>query len=223
MATVSGLIWDSAGTPQMDGVISGACQACGQYGIGLSSTKFIKDTFTDHDKLHSGQIICHACQFCFADQNAVLTLMTYKEKTQRMRNYSHFVLDGKWFPLSKGDKGRMMELLNQRPEAVVIADSGQKHILFRAKVGWWQIEEKSILPFPHELRMITDVIQPLYQSGISKAEIKSGRYSPNRISNFGLEAWVKAEGKILGWRGSIKLELSLFLLQKEENDESRNN
>jgi hypothetical protein len=113
--TVSGAIWRAAGAPAMLGDEAGVCRACGLRATGSAFTSWVRPTFTDHDKLAPGEIVCHACQFCFTDQNAALAHLVGKAEPQRTRNYSHFVLRGEWIPLSKGDKRRMRDLLLEEP------------------------------------------------------------------------------------------------------------
>ena len=187
----------------------------------MAFSDWVKPTFTDWDKIGTaGEILCHACQFCFTDQNEPLAKLVGKDKPQRTRNYSHFVLRGQWIPLSKGAKHRMRELLlDCAPEVAVIADSGQKHIIFRATPGWWQFEEQAIRPFPRELRAILDPVERLYNAGFSKTEIESGRYSSKRLIDAGISLWQPAEREVSPWRGSIRLQLALFLAQKERDDE----
>lgn len=220
MLCATNLIWRAAGDPAMLGDIPGTCRACGINAQGTAFQNWCRDTFTDHDKLRPGAIVCHACQFCFTDQNEALGKLLGKDGPQRFRNYSHFVVRGEWFAMSKGAKSRMTELLMQAPEVAVIATSGQKHIAFRAVANRWQIEETTARPFPSQLSVLLETIKPLYDDGISKAEIESGRYSHKRILDFGLGAWRQAEAVISPLRGSMQLELALFLVQKseEEND-----
>lgn len=133
--TVTGTIYRAAGAPTMEGDTSGACRLCGVLGVGTSFDSWVKDTFTDWDKLLPGLIICHACQFCTGEATPGLAGKMGKDKPQKMRNYSHFVLDGIWCPLSKGNKAEMRRLLFAGAEVAVIAESGQKHLLPWAKVG----------------------------------------------------------------------------------------
>jgi hypothetical protein len=136
---------------------------------------------------------------------------------QRMRNYSHFIVGGEWIPLSKGDKPRMAELLMQGPELAVVALSGQKHLIFRAQPGWWQIEEQSVLPFPDRLKELLEIIESLY-SGFSKSEIESGGYKQHRIRKFGLPEWWELESRIRSERGGLPFQLALFLAQKKKGE-----
>lgn len=196
------------------------CWLCGGPAFdSVPRKEFIKPTFTDHDKAacFGSDIVCGACVFCHDERNELLASLVGKEKPQRMRNYSHFVCHGEWMPLSKGDKSRMVELLTQEPELAVIALSGQKHLIFRAQPGWWQIEEQSILPFPDKLQKLLGVVGLLY-AGFSKSEIQSGNYKQHRIRNFGLFDWWALESQIKPERGSLPFQLALFLAQKRKED-----
>lgn len=216
----SNRIWRAAGAPAGDGIIAGICRTCGFSATGSPWDEWVRDTFTDQDKLRPGEIVCYACQFCFTDRNEPLTKITGKDKPQRMRNYSHFVTGVTWTPLSKGQKREMRELLLASPDVAVIAESGQKHIIFRARPGWWQFEGHSLRPFPAELARLLPIVERLYNGGFSKADIETGRYPQHRIIKFGLVEWSQLEREVKPLRGSARLELALFLAQKEEDDES---
>jgi hypothetical protein len=131
-----------------------------------------------------------------------------------MRNYSHFVVGGEWIPLSKAHKRRMRELL-PTAELAVIAHSGQKHLLFRARKGLWQFEEQQIVPDWPRLEGLLEAVEGLY-SAFSKAEIETGVYSPSRIMAFGLREWREAERLIRPERGGSLWGLAIFLAQREE-------
>jgi hypothetical protein len=219
MKTVCQIIWEAAGAPPLEGSKDGACRTCGARAVGMEFDTWVRSTFTDWDKLTGGEIICHACQFCFTDRNEQLTAITGKDKLQRMRNYSHFVSGGKWFPLSKGDKAVMRQLLMESPEVAVIAESGQKHLIFRARPGWWQFEDNCLLPFPGELQALLEVVDRLYAGGFAKAEIESGRYAQQRILQFGFEEWCELEARIRAKRGSYQLLLALFLAQRDQEEQ----
>lgn len=221
LSSVCHIIYRAAGMPPMVGDLSGRCRLCGEQETGQAFTAWVKDTFTDHDKLTAGTIICQACQFCTAEAAPGLADRLGKDKQQKMRNYSHFVCAGVWHPLSKGVKGEMRRLLMDNPAVAVIADSGQKHLLPWARVGWWTFELEIIRPFPALLTEILSVIEPLYQGGITKAEIETGRYSHRGMMAVGLGDWRKAEDRIRQWRGGLPLQLALFLAQREEASGSR--
>jgi hypothetical protein len=175
----------------------------------------------DWDKLVPGAILCQACQFAFDDASRLLAAHLGKDKPQRMRNYSHFVVGGQWLPLSKGEKRQMADiLLHQAPEVAVIAISGQKHLIFRALPGWWQIEEQAARPFPAQLAGALTNVEQLYAGGFAKAEIETGRYAQPRILAFGLDAWRQLETMVQPLRGSLALSLALFLAQKQTENGS---
>lgn len=213
-------IWQAAECPEMSGFSSGLCRACGQDGSGLPFEDWVRDTFMDFDKLSPGLIICHACQFCFAENNEALTKRTSKDKPQRMRNYSHFVLNNEWIPLSKGDKRRMREILLAGPQLAVIAESGQKHIIFRAQAGWWQLEEQRMMPCPGLLTDLLGPIEALYNAGANKSEIETGRYFQKTLMKI-LPLWREHEPFIKEHRGGLPLKLAVFLAQKEKEDDTR--
>lgn len=195
------------------------CRICGNDGEGMLFDEWVRPTFTDHDKLQAGDIICDKCLFWFDERSEELARRVGKEKPQRMRNYSHFVVDGEWIPLSKADKARMAELLlgEPPPELAIVAVSGQKHLAFRARPGWWQIEEQSVQPFPELLARLLEQVEALY-AVFSKSEIGSGNYAGHRILKFGLAEWRELETQIAPWRGTVQLELALFLAQKKETE-----
>lgn len=205
------------------------CRICGQDGEGQLFEQWVKPTFTDWDKLKPGNIICTDCLFWFDERSEELARRVGKEKPQRMRNYSHFVVNGEWIPLSKGDKRRMQKLLLGAPfpELAAIAQSGQKHIIFRApynpvgsETGWVQFEEQSMFVIPAALRAMLDMIEALYVT-FSKAEIETGQYKQYRIRAFGLEEWAALEREVTEWRGKPLFDLALFLAQKpEDNDDA---
>ena len=205
------------------------CRFCGKNGEGESFDKWVKPTFTDHDKLLPGKIVCNDCLFWFDEASAELAIKVGKDKPQKMRNYSHFIVDGEWQPLSKGNKAAMKNLLLSEPfpELAAISDTGQKHIVFRAKrnqlgskAGWVQFEEKDLWIEPRELRELLEIIQPAL-SVFGKGEIESGNYLPYRIVEFGLDEWQKLEAKIKLVRGSLFFNLVVFLAQKQEFDNAR--
>jgi hypothetical protein len=106
------------------------------------------------------------------------------------------------------------------PDVAIIALSGQKHLIFRAQPGWWQIEEKAFRPFALELCRLMPIVNELY-GGFSKGEIETGNYSHNRIINFGFEQWRELEAQIKPLRGGIALQLAIFLTQKEIEEDGQ--
>ncbi len=113
----------------------GTCRFCGEeVEGGVAFDQWVKPTFTDFDKLLPGDAVCPGCLFWFDEASTVLQTHFGKDVPQRIRNYSHFIVNGDWLPLSKADKSAMTALLLNPPfpELAAIASSGQKHIVFRA-------------------------------------------------------------------------------------------
>lgn len=209
--------------------MEGDCRICGQRANGTKFVEWVRPTFTNFDALVDGDIICDACLFWFDESSEELAKMAGKDKPQRMRNYSHFIKNGEWTPLGKGDKKQMKLMLLDYPfpELAVIADSGQKHIVFRARrnppggvAGFVQFEENTLYIVPDRLAHFLCIIEELYQT-FSKDEIETGRYAQYRIAQFGLERWMELEDKIRNERGSLFLKLCVFLAQKGEEDGNR--
>ena len=225
MLTATQLIWRCAGEPKLADIepADGSCWLCGGEldGCGMPYQKFVKPTFTDHDKAAcpTSDYVCSACVFCADDHNQVLADMLRKDKPQRMRNYSHFVVNGEWVPLSKASKPQMIELL-QHAELAVIADSGQKHIIFRAKPGMWQFEEQALVPDWWGFTRLFELISELY-TVFNKTEIATGNYGMPRLRTFGLSRWRGLEEQIKPYRGSPVFDLAIFLAQREEDDGTR--
>jgi len=210
--------------------MQGQCKFCGQPSEGVAFEKWVKPTFTDFDKLQAGEIVCNACLFFFDEASAELAERMSKEKPQRMRNYSHFIVNGEWTPLSKGNKVQMRELLlgDPFPELAAIADSGQRHIVFRAtrnpqgsKAGWVQLEEQNLYLIPDELRGLLVPVEGLYEE-FSKGEIESGDYAGYRILKFGMDRWLEFENQIKVMRGKTIFSLALFLAQRSDDGKSGN-
>lgn len=203
------------------------CRFCGNtVETGILFNLWVKPTFTDWDKLMPGDGVCEACLFWFDEASTVLQEYFGKDKPQRMRNYSHFIVLDQWFPLSKAQKTDMATLLLSEPfpELAAIASSGQKHIVFRAMrnppgaaSGWVQFEDQQIWVDPAELRWLLSVLSDLYVM-FSKSEIETGEYDPRRIQQFGIERWQEYEAVVKPRRETPFFALALFLLQRGDED-----
>ncbi len=143
-----------------------------------------------------------------------------------MQNYSHFIVNGEWVPVSKGDKRKIAELLltDYLPEMAAISVSGQKHVAFRAKrnppgqsAGWVQFEERTIWVEQDKLRELLSIIERLY-TVFSKQEIETGNYSPTRILQYGVGRWYDDEEKLKQVRKTDLFQLALFISQRSDED-----
>ena len=224
MTSATQLIHLAAGSPPQCGNARGTCRCCGGSSVGVEFDRWVKDSFNDLDKCHTGQIVCHACLFTFEEQSLLIQQLAGKEKPQKFRNYSYFVLDGRLHVLSKGQKPQIRDILLQSPEVAIVALSGQKHIAFRARPGWWQIEEVGVLPFPQALASLLEIVEALYNEGAGKEEIETGRYSQGAIQRVGIARWIELEQGLKPFHGSPQLQLAVYLAQKkDEKEEEKEN
>lgn len=214
------ILYNAAQPPTKEQSQQGDCRICGAHDVmGLPFLKWVPDTFTNHDQLRPGDIICGVCQFAFAQGSEFLAQRAGKDKPQKMQNYSHIVCGGVWHPLHKGQKAEILMLLRQSPELVAISTSGQKHVAFRARPGWWQVEEQSVKADLVALEACLDGIGKFYII-FSKDEIGTGNYSPGRMMQYvqahGMTEFLATEAALKTRRGTAYFDLALYLAQKEE-------
>ena len=207
------ILYKIAGKDVEYGIQSGICRVTGQISTGVNFDKWVKDTFTNFDFLHPGDIISNEALFCFDEKSKIIQEKTGKEKEQKFRSYSHFVHNAKWHILTKADKSKMYKLLLDDPEIAVISDSGQRHLFFKHRLGFWQFEDHFITPDKEGLQAITDIAGQLYHSGFSKEEIETGNYSQYKIKKAGMKLWIELERQLRPHRGTKLFSLSIWLLQ----------
>lgn len=198
------------------GDVQGTCRITGEQAKGVLFEKWVRDTFTDLGFLHPGNIISNEAMFCFEEGSEYLQQLTGKDKPQRFRNYSHFVVNGKWHIKDKGQKEDMLTLMLSAPEICVIAESGQRHLLFKHKPGTWQLEDVTIQPDKERFAFMQTRIHALSE-GFSNDEISSGQYQQHRIIKFGFKPWNTLENDLKPHRGSALFDLALFFSKIKYN------
>lgn len=217
------ILYEAAGRPKIDGTapLSGHCSICGDCLVeGIPIKTAIKDSFNDHDKLlrPDGQGFCCACAFSFQEQ-----LVINGRDRQKFRTYTHLV-DKIWTPCTKGQKPFIKEFLlasHSGPWLACIADSGQKHLLFKCPVnigdGDFRIlfEERMIQTNRVDLASTLAPVDALIKMGASKAMIETGSYYQAFLKKVDLDEWAQAEEQIQPLRGRPVFVLALFLAQKE--------
>jgi len=201
------------------GTEKGICRITGKEAIGLPFEKWVSDTFTNWDLLFEGDIISNAAIFCFDDTNEFLRKKLGRSERTRFRNYSHFVVENEWCVFTKSQKKEMYQLLVEKvPIIAVISDSGQKHLLFRYRYGYWQFEEDFLEPNKKELRLLKETMDKMLKLGFSKGEIQTGSYSQSRIQRASLVVWQEYEELLKQYRNTKIFEFALWFSQKiEEN------
>jgi len=203
------IVYNLAVNPRTYGTKQGICRITGQPDKGLPFNSWVKDTFTDLGNLKPGNIVSNAALFSFDEANEALGVATGKNSPQKCRNYGHFVADGIWYPFTKAQKAEMFAMLHKPLQVCVIADSGQKPLLFKHRPGTWQFEEHFIQPDIEKLKFLHTPIHKLC-SIFTIDEIQTGQYQPQRIAKFGLAEWKKLEDTIKYYRGAAMFDLALF-------------
>lgn len=205
------LIYSLSSRP-LYGEIEGVCRITGKKSKGLDFSKWVKPTFTDHASLKSGNIISNEALFCFDEASAEVQAKAGKDKLQRFRTYSHMVYKGQWFCLTKADKKRIYEMICDGASLVCLTDTGQKHILFKHKIGMWQLDELFIYPDIEYLQFLHSTMQNLLHAGFTQTSIINGDYNPNFIAKNGFEIWKINEDKIKEHRGKPMFDFASWML-----------
>lgn len=204
----------------------GRCWLCGGPAYApVKVEKWVKPTFTNYDAARGdwNAGVCEACVWCTRFKSTELADVLGREKPQNMTTYSHFVVGGKWYALSKGQKAEIKRLLlsdKGLPELAAIANSGQKHIIHLAQLnapgghaGYVQLEQETLHIRQSDLVWLLESVETLYRSGFNKTSIQSGVYTFYPDSDLAL--WRDIEPQLAAWRGSGVFDLACWLAQKE--------
>ncbi len=190
------------------GHLAGTCYLCGaDTDAGLPKKKVIKPTFTDHGlaRAPDSEVVCPYCAWA----------LSYRE----LRNYSILATAQ---GLRHPSRAEWRDILLNPPEPpfmACLAVSGQKWLHFKARINRnneafvVMLEEQPVAVVPKKLESLLRRIEDLY-TVFSKSEIESGHYSPQRIQQFGMEAWLKHETVLERVRGSGIFDVALFVAQR---------
>lgn len=207
------IIFSAAGQEQPADGVEGTCRITGEPGRGIPFEKWVKDTFTNHSDLYPGNIISHEAMFCFEEKSELIQAMTGRDKPQKFRTYSHIVdHDGVWHCVTKADKKRIVEMIVTGAKLVCLTDSGQKHVLFKHRPGFWQLDDLHVQPNIEDFSYLHSSMLDLLELGFSQTEILSGNYSHARVLRCGMKAWQTAESKIKDRRGEPIFDLAAWLM-----------
>lgn len=199
----------------------GVCRITGKESAGLKFDDWVRKTFTDYDSLYPGTIISNEALFCFEEASELISQKVNKDKLQRFRTYTHIVIGESWYVLTKAQKKEIYDLIiNNEPDVCVISDSGQRHLLFKHKIGMWQFEDQFIQRDKETLIKIKTIGDELISNNFSKAEMLSGNYIQHRIMKYGIKKWKSAEDKLRDYRGSAIFDLSIWLAQGSKDGNS---
>lgn len=187
------------------------CWLCGgpTHGRGASVEMAIPDTFTDHDRARAPQSgsICEACLFCL--------------KNKPLRTHSIFATPD---ALRMPKRSEWRDILLNPPGGLwlaTIAVSGQKHLSFKAPVNAGPNGTVLLEETPVPIIGLGGLIGPVEElrQRFTSDEILTGRYSQNRIRQFGLARWYALEQVVSKHRRSRLLELAVYIANREEEKE----
>lgn len=189
------------------------CWLCGGEtgGIGTLRKKTIKDSFTDIQSARylTSESICPGCSFCLSHMS--------------LRNYSIFATPLGLFHPTRPEMKEIILNIPITPFLFCIAESGQRWLHYRSKINFSEkdfyvrLEDIEIRVIPEKFREIIDIVENLYEV-FSKEEIRSGRFSQERIRKFGIERFSEVEERlnVLKRQEWKMAQLAIFLSQKKE-------
>jgi hypothetical protein len=201
----------------------GVCRVTGKQSTGLLFWKWVKETyntiiFVDYDFLYPGTIISNEALFCFDESSEIIQKKTGRDKPQRFCTYSHIIKDGEWYCVTKADKRLILKLVIEGAEMVCLTETGQKHILFKHKLGMWQLDDLHVKPNVELLGLLHFHMCELLACQFSQAEIITGNYKSSRILEAGLKKWKEHESVINEYRGSGIFDFTTFMLYTDNNN-----
>jgi len=184
------LLYSIAASNKIYGTVAGICRISGKESTGVPFKSWVRDTFTDHASLKPGDIISNAALLCFDESSEVIMNLTGRDKPQRFRTYSHIIADNKWHIFTKANKREMYQLITSGTcQVVCLSDSGQKHLFFKHRIGFWQLEDQFVVPDIDTLKFLHARFGQLLDLGFSQTEIITGHYIGYRIMKAGMASW----------------------------------
>jgi hypothetical protein len=209
-------IYEIGGNGKIYGHENGICRITGKESKGILFSKWVRDTFNDHDFLFPGSIISNEALFCFDESSDIIQKKTGRDKPQRFRTYSHIIKDNEWYCVTKADKRLILQLIIEGAEMVCLTETGQKHVLFKHKTGVWQLDDLHVKPNIELLGLLHYHMCELLAYQFSQAEIITGDYKSNRILKARLKNWQEHENIIKKYRGSGIFDFTSFMLYTDE-------
>lgn len=207
------IIYHAGANGTVYGTTPGTCRITGKKSTGLPFSQWVKSTFNDHAFLMPGDIISNEALFCFDEKSELLRKKTKRDKPQRFRTYSHLIdAKGNWHCLTKSDKKLTYKLITEGATLVCLTDSGQKHLLFKHRPGFWQLDDLFVLPDTETLTLLHQKMMKLQELGFSQREIITGHYLQYRIQQAGLQQWKTIEDILKQYRATSIFNFTAWLL-----------
>jgi hypothetical protein len=195
-----------------------ACWLCGAlHDRHVPKARAINSDFTNHGwaKSPHSDLVCLPC---------VLFLKASPMGMHYWRNKGHWFTAGRHIEVQRDEWRTLLAQPHEPPYLATVPVSGQKHLIFRAPVVYGQnaavqFEEMQIWYDPREFAELLARFEDLYNAGLRKEEIVSGRPAPNRITKIGTLRWREMDSRIEPHRGKRLLLLVAHCARRQEREE----
>ena len=134
---------------------------------------------------------------------------------------SHVFSKDGWLRPSRNELAEVLANPPHPPFVITVADSGKKHVLFRARVNhssdkyFIQLDENTIFIDREIFKAVLALVEDAYQY-FSKDSILTGDYNQAAIMKAGLATWQKYENQFKPIRHKFKdmLKVACFVARK---------
>lgn len=103
------------------------------------SAEHVKKSFTSRDTIAGGDYVCDGCLACMSDDTTITLPDLVVRRSQRVRCYSWILTPHTRVAATKSHRGWLLDRCLTPPPppfAIVLSDSGQKHLLYRGVICW---------------------------------------------------------------------------------------
>lgn len=209
------LIYQASSKP-IYGEVKGICRITGKEAFGLDFKKWVKPTFTDQAYLKSGTIVSNAALFCFNEDSQEIAKKTGRDKNQRFRTYSHIIdKEGNWHCYTKANKEQIYLAILDEAQLICLTDSGQRHLLFKHKIGFWQLDDLHVQPDIETFKKIHSTLSKQLELGLNQTQAISGDYPVYILAKFTkdqIAIWKENEDVLKKYRGQEIFDFTAWLL-----------
>lgn len=138
----------------------------------FESKNYVKKTFTNRDIVAypGSKFVCGGCVSSFEEKRTITLIDGEQREQQRVRGYSWILTKDMAIAAAKKHIALLRDTILNPPDppfGIVIAVSGQKHLLFRSCLAYSRsvfpvsFEDKIILVNPDELKKRLDILKPI--------------------------------------------------------------
>jgi CRISPR type IV-associated protein Csf1 len=227
MLNISKIIVQAIENKKYDDVIEDKCCLCGIEKANKFENKknILSKSFTDYNRMkyRCSEKICNYCIKLLNDDY----MESPKGKRCGLRLYSYIVENNKFKIIDMSEK--INYLFNYQfkiPFLLCFSKTGKKHIFYKAKLSysknnfWVCTEENNILFEREKYIEIYNIVNNLFQLGISKDELKSCIINIKKIYKFNID--FNNIIKIKKYKDNQCYELIIDCLVREKKNDSNN-